>query len=264
MHACLVKRARSSRLDWHTDGECRTQQPRGFTERPHAPSGVAAFMSAHSKTPYITPSMDFSSGKGVAWGRRGQQLEFALALDRGRGRLTHRQCLSRHNTDSMRVNPRSRVECRTCMYSKQRGEWFINKHACNYATTKIISQPIKWLQKKNQWVPFIALSRTGAPSQTSTTIPAIPCRTIPYHAIPYHAMPCHTIPYHTMKGIQLARACTHERHGGRAWQMGTEKIVLFPRGFEARWQGGVEVQIPTTLCSEGLTTVVRTASDHKT
>ena len=28
------------------------------------PSGVAAFKSAHSKTPYITPSMEFSSGKG--------------------------------------------------------------------------------------------------------------------------------------------------------------------------------------------------------
>ena len=26
-----------------------------ITERPRAPSGVAAFMSAHSKTPYITP-----------------------------------------------------------------------------------------------------------------------------------------------------------------------------------------------------------------
>ena len=29
--------------------------PRENTERPHAPSGVAAFMPAHSKTPYITP-----------------------------------------------------------------------------------------------------------------------------------------------------------------------------------------------------------------
>ena len=55
---------------------------REITERPHAPSGVAAFMSAHSKTPYITPSMDFSSGKGVVRGRRGQQLEFALAWKR--------------------------------------------------------------------------------------------------------------------------------------------------------------------------------------
>ena len=39
-----------------------------FTQRTHAPSSVAAFMSAHSKTPYITPSMDFPSGKGVVWG----------------------------------------------------------------------------------------------------------------------------------------------------------------------------------------------------
>ena len=43
------------------------------------PTGVAVFMSAHSKTPYITPSMDFYSGKGVVRGRRGQQLGFALA-----------------------------------------------------------------------------------------------------------------------------------------------------------------------------------------
>ena len=52
---------------------------RDITERPRAPSGVAAFMSAHSKTPYITPSMDFSSGKGVVRGRRGQQLGLACA-----------------------------------------------------------------------------------------------------------------------------------------------------------------------------------------
>ena len=48
---------------------------------------VAAFMSAHSKTPYITPSMDISSGEGVVRGRRVQQLTFALprlpALGRG-------------------------------------------------------------------------------------------------------------------------------------------------------------------------------------
>ena len=35
-----------------------------ITERPQAPSGVAAFMSAHSKTLYITSSMDFLQGKG--------------------------------------------------------------------------------------------------------------------------------------------------------------------------------------------------------
>ena len=28
---------------------------REMTERPRAPSGVAAFMSAHSETPYVTP-----------------------------------------------------------------------------------------------------------------------------------------------------------------------------------------------------------------
>ena len=51
---------------------------RDIAERPRGPSGVAAFMSAHSKTPYITPSMDFYSGKGVVRGRRVQQLGFAL------------------------------------------------------------------------------------------------------------------------------------------------------------------------------------------
>ena len=37
-------------------------------------------MSAHGKTPQTTPSMDFPSGKGVVWGRRGQQLGFALPV----------------------------------------------------------------------------------------------------------------------------------------------------------------------------------------
>ena len=52
--------------------------PNEITERPHAPSGVAALMPAHIKTPHITPSMEFSSGKEVVRGGRGQQLEFAL------------------------------------------------------------------------------------------------------------------------------------------------------------------------------------------
>ena len=45
------------------------------------PSGVAAFMSAHSKPPCITPGTDSSSGKGVVWGHRGQQLGFALIVE---------------------------------------------------------------------------------------------------------------------------------------------------------------------------------------
>ena len=47
---------------------------------PPRPRQVAAFMSAHSKTPYITPSMEFSSGKGVVRRRRVQQLAFTLEL----------------------------------------------------------------------------------------------------------------------------------------------------------------------------------------
>ena len=52
-----------------------------ITERPRNPSGVAASLSAHSNIPYITTSMDFSSGKGVVRGRRGQELKFALLAD---------------------------------------------------------------------------------------------------------------------------------------------------------------------------------------
>ena len=37
---------------------------REITECPHAPSGVAAFMSAHSKTPYITLVWIFPLGMG--------------------------------------------------------------------------------------------------------------------------------------------------------------------------------------------------------
>ena len=49
-------------------------------ERPRDPGGVAAFTSAHSKTPYITPSKEFSSGGEVVQGRRVQQLTFALGF----------------------------------------------------------------------------------------------------------------------------------------------------------------------------------------
>ena len=52
---------------------------RDIAERPRGPSGVAAFMPSHSKTPYSTPSMDFSFRNGVVWGRRGPQLEFSLS-----------------------------------------------------------------------------------------------------------------------------------------------------------------------------------------
>ena len=65
----------------HRQAWCAPKSHQGTLQSaPHAPGGVAAFMSAHSKTPYITPSMDFSYGKGVVRGRRGQQLEFALRM----------------------------------------------------------------------------------------------------------------------------------------------------------------------------------------
>ena len=58
-----------------TNGAPLLALARENTERPHAPSGVAAFMSAHSKPPYITPGMGFPSGKGVVLGRSVQQLD---------------------------------------------------------------------------------------------------------------------------------------------------------------------------------------------
>ena len=65
-----------SRFVFCTRSTCRCT--RDIAERPRGPSGVAAFMPSHSKTPYITPSMDFYSSNGVVWGRRGPQLEFSL------------------------------------------------------------------------------------------------------------------------------------------------------------------------------------------
>ena len=66
--ATSLKRLFSALMVLATKGELQSA--------PRANSGVAAFMSAHSKTPWITPSMDCSSGKGVVRGRRGQQMGF--------------------------------------------------------------------------------------------------------------------------------------------------------------------------------------------
>ena len=52
-------------------------------EQPRDPGGVAVFMSANSKTPCVTPSMEYSSRKGVVRGRRvQQQLTFTLRVHR--------------------------------------------------------------------------------------------------------------------------------------------------------------------------------------
>ena len=48
-----------------------SSSPREITERPRAPSGVAAVMSAHNKTSYITPSMDFFLWDWGSTGARG-------------------------------------------------------------------------------------------------------------------------------------------------------------------------------------------------
>ena len=60
------------------DGKTVSTCPAQRAERPRDPGGVAAFMSAHSKTPCITPSMELPSGKGVVRGRGVQQLAFAM------------------------------------------------------------------------------------------------------------------------------------------------------------------------------------------
>ena len=57
---------------------CALRLAKKIEEHPRAPSGVAAFLSAHSKTPHSTPSMEVLSGQGVIWGRMRQQLEFAV------------------------------------------------------------------------------------------------------------------------------------------------------------------------------------------
>ena len=44
-------------------------------------STVPVLGRKHSKTPYITPRMDFYSAKGVVRGRRGQQLYGTYTLD---------------------------------------------------------------------------------------------------------------------------------------------------------------------------------------
>ena len=66
----LVCRFEAMRLSWllYT----------AITVRPHAPSGVAAFMSAHSKTPYITPRMVFPLGTGQ-YGGAGRSTGICLA-----------------------------------------------------------------------------------------------------------------------------------------------------------------------------------------
>jgi hypothetical protein len=72
IHNSLVHEEYVPIFPWNSrlGGEYPAAEAREITERPDAPSGVVAFMSAHSKNPYITPSMDCSSGKGVVRGRR--------------------------------------------------------------------------------------------------------------------------------------------------------------------------------------------------
>ena len=88
----------------HPDTPWYTEE---ITERPRDPSGVAAFMSANSKTPYITPSMEFSSGKGVVRGRRVQQLEFTLVYSHAAlvYPFTHSSINSRLRTSYGRLHP---------------------------------------------------------------------------------------------------------------------------------------------------------------
>ena len=88
-----------------------------ITERPRAPSGVAAFMPSHSKTPYITPSMDFYSRKGVVWGRKGRQLELCLhrrgcsASGGTRDDGTHTADANGHRMPAAAIKRNAHVKC---------------------------------------------------------------------------------------------------------------------------------------------------------
>ena len=90
-------------------------------ERPRDPGGVAAFMSAHSKTPYITPSMEFSSGEGVVRGRRVQQLTFTLICVRGRQRCS--PAAPSHRLGSHRARLPSVWRCRPPWQRLWLGSW---------------------------------------------------------------------------------------------------------------------------------------------
>ena len=89
------------------EGHYAITPPRDIAERPRGPSGVAAFMPSHSKTPYITPSTDFYSRNGVVWGRRGPQLEFSLRWRLGRGRGHVDDVCERHCSTSSHGQRRS-------------------------------------------------------------------------------------------------------------------------------------------------------------
>ena len=96
--------------DWHglsytSTGHGVRWGPRDSTERPHGPRPlwVAAFMSAHSKTPYVNPSMDFSSGKGVVRGRRGQGAAAGIRVGHG---VRWGRCSSEVFLDRMTCSPR--------------------------------------------------------------------------------------------------------------------------------------------------------------
>ena len=66
----------------HDDG-CLARE---VQSTPTPPAGVAAFMSANSKTPYITSSMGFPSGNGVVRGRgEGSSWELPCFVDVERG-----------------------------------------------------------------------------------------------------------------------------------------------------------------------------------
>ena len=62
----------------------------GKLQRPHAPMGSQQSCQPTVKLyVLITPSMDFSSEKGVVRGRRGQQLGFTLMLEHDKGSEVH-------------------------------------------------------------------------------------------------------------------------------------------------------------------------------
>ena len=96
---CLASGCMGRQRTW-----CSPSHPRDITERPHAPSGVAAFMSAHSKTPYITPSMDLPSGNGVVRGAQGAAAGMYLPIPRTPRAWVH-EVVGAHHADPRRLQP---------------------------------------------------------------------------------------------------------------------------------------------------------------
>ena len=102
-------------------------------------------MSAHSKTPYTTPTMDFFPGRGVARGRRGGSWNVPWSF-RSQARLRGSACLHRGYRGSACLNRGYRGSA--CLHRGYRGSACLNRgyrgSAClnrGYAIAPRVSLP---------------------------------------------------------------------------------------------------------------------------